>query len=368
MTSKPEGDIERSDVGHSDRRPLGKYTEYDGSGGNPMRQSYSGKGAKLTEAEFAERVRAGRENAGLERVRKARRWGPAMSVARLSVTAVCAVGVLAIGGYYLSTASGYDQQVVENNEAIARLNNETDQRRDEMNKVASADALEQSMRQAGKQAGVAVAKQIEMTNLNITQETRFDDPALKRYGKLVDEMRPLFATGVTTGGDFLPHGQWYRPYELRKTPENKWQFFPIPGDRWTWAAVSLRDVNRDGTIPVLWEARFTGGEAKGRLLAWVTGKYNPDTGKLSEMRRGLTDEGRKHVGAEVASGAESQTKGKRIDGGEPIDENKAREQGEEAVRLAEEGRRKAKPHSGSDDHIPPRPQLPGRESQPEGGK
>lgn len=340
--AKPEGGAQEAGSDKVEFSPLGNYEDYQRTETNPMRKE--GKavpGGKLTGEELKRRVESGRARQAETRMKKAESRASTLSAVRIGATALMVVGTILVGGFVVSTTGNHDAKVQANNEKIASIERDTNQINADEASLPSPDAISESMTRAFNRATEVKDKQMAMGALDLDEKGKKpEDPesAVFKYGKMVEESKQFYSNAALTGGSFLPQGQWYRPYELRPDEDGVLQYFTVPNDQWTWSVTPLRAVNRDGFIPVLWEARFTGGDRNGVLLAWVEGKYNPDTNKFSSLKRGLTNAGSEHLGAEIASASERQSQrdaGKNV-GQAPEDPEVLRQRAEEVVRLANE--------------------------------
>ena len=235
-----------------------------------------------------------------ERVERAARRAPAAQLGRVAVTAVAGVvglGLLALGPL---TSAGYEEDLSANAATIAELKQDISDLGNQAETMAEPEVVSNSLDSA-----VARAREVaDLQNAYIDLgDTSGDEVKLAEYGRMTDDGKRFFTNGAISGGQFLPHGKWYTANEPGINSDNKPAWVPMPPGTWRWDAVPLLEVDDDGKIPALWEARMIGGETDGALLATVTGTYDPARNLFSGMKLMLTPDGHARVGATTSPDA-----------------------------------------------------------------
>ena len=251
--------------------------------------------AHRPEAGMADRMRKAREASQRSRIDDARRRAPKASVIRYTMVVVLAVASLGMVVYFTGTSSAHESAVRSNLAEIRELEKALAESEVAAESVPDADELRPAFSTAAAKGEELATLQNEMGGLNF--EVRDRSAALGEYGGLVDEAKKYFTTGSLSGGAFLPHGQWYQPHEPGKNEKGQAAWIRVSGDSWEWRSIPTKTVDGSGSITALWEASFVGGENDGMLLAWVTGKFDPQRGEFYDMKRGLTTEGNARLGA-----------------------------------------------------------------------
>lgn len=247
------------------------------------------------EAGMADRMRKAKEASQRTRVDNARRRAPAASLIRYAVVVTFAVATLGMIVYFTGTSSGHENTVRSNLSEIKELEKALAEAAVGAKNIPDAEDLRPAFSSAATKADDLVSIQNEMAQLDFEVKDR--SAVFEKYGSLVDEAKKYFTTGSLNGGAFLPHGQWYQPYEPGKNERGQAAWIRMQADTWEWQTIPTKSVDSSGNITTLWEARFVGGADDGMLLAWVLGKYDPQRGEFFDLKRGLTTEGHKRVGA-----------------------------------------------------------------------
>ncbi|OUS97224.1 hypothetical protein [Rhodococcus sp. NCIMB 12038] len=266
----------------------------DTSSGAPGTEPNS-TGAQRHEAGMADRMRKAKEASQRSRVDNARRRAPKASVVRYSAVIISAVASLGMIVYFTGTSSAHENAMRANLSEIRELEKALADSEAGAKNVPEVEQLRPAFSSATAKAEDLAALQNGMAGLNY--EVRDRSGVLAEYGGMVDEAKKFFTTGSLSGGAFLPHGQWYQPHEPGKNEKGQAAWIRVPGSSWGWQAIPTKSVDSSGNITTLWEARFIGGENDGMLLAWVSGKYDPQRGEFFDMKRGLTVEGNDRLGA-----------------------------------------------------------------------
>lgn len=253
----------------------------------------------LTKAELRERTEKIQADNKRKKFEARARRAPVIGLVRMGVTVVGIAVVIGVGGWMLGTGSGHEDQVNANNDRISELRDGLSQVTNQAENIPEPEVLEQSIVEANNRGRGL----LDIQNRMIDRAGDNSDKSLEQYGRLVEEARTFMTKGSTSGGDFLPHGRWYQAYEVRdvkggRDGEKEWM--PLPRSDWEWSMRPATDVSNDGEVPVLWEARFVGGERDGALLAWVKGMYDPGRGLFHGFELGHTTAGKERQGATTA--------------------------------------------------------------------
>lgn len=251
--------------------------------------------AERHEAGMAERMRKAKEASQRSRIDNARRRAPTASLVRYAFVVIFAVASLGMVVYFTGTSSSHESAVRSNLSEIRELEKALAEAEVSANDIPDAEQLQPAFSSAATKSEDLAALQNEMAGLDF--DVRDRNKILGEYGGMVDEAKKFFTTGSLSGGAFLPHGQWYQPHEPGKNDKGQAAWVRMPGKSWEWQAIPTKSVDSSGNITAVWEARFVGGENDGMLLAWVTGKYDPQRGEFFDMKRGLTAEGNARLGA-----------------------------------------------------------------------
>lgn len=254
-----------------------------------------GSGGQRIDADLAERMRKAKEAQARVSAEKARSRAPKASLIRYAAVVVLTVLTLGMVVYFTGTGSSHEKAVANNLSQIKDLEKALAEADVDIKNVPNAEQLSPAFAEAAAKAEELVTLQNDMAALNFDIKDR--DPELAKYSDLVDEAKKYFTTGSLSGGQFLPHGQWYQPHKPGKNIRGQAAWVRIPASEWTWTAYPTKSVDADGNISVVWKAAFVGGKNDGLLLAWVTGKFDSRRGEFFDLKRGLTPEGAKRLGA-----------------------------------------------------------------------
>ena len=249
----------------------------------------------ISKEEMKARFEQARARRAADRADRAARRAPQASLVRMGATALAAtigVGLLAV---VAGTSGGHEDKVAENSARIVELRENLASEQTQADNLPDAEVLKSAMAAAADKGRAVMDSQLAMVGLGDMQVT--DDDKLEEYGRMTDDAKRFYTQGAVSQGDFLPHGKWYQPHKPGVNEDGRPAWVPLAPEEWTWHLVPTWEVNPDGTVPVIWEARLVGGERDGALMAWVIGSYDSRRGLFSDMRLGHTPEGYERIGA-----------------------------------------------------------------------
>lgn len=250
---------------------------------------------KITGEELRAKMAARRDHDRARRAEKVAKQGPALSLARMGATAVFAVGFIGLLVYQSATSGAVEEELAQMNQEMSDLRTQISSAESRVDNLPEPAVMTTSMVGAIERAQEVADLQNRIAEVNTIEG---GEPELALYADLVDEGRKFYTDKALTGGDFLPHGRWYLPQEIvpiNDDGDQAWR--PMGADKWEWFVIQGSNINANGTVPVMWEARITGGEDDGQLLAWVTGTYNPTVRSFSQLTFGHTPAGWDRLGA-----------------------------------------------------------------------
>lgn len=254
-----------------------------------------GKARKITKEQINELAKKNKSRKREDSVRKYDERAGLFSTARIVVTGVAVIIALCAGLWVLGTAGGHDRKVEAYTDKINELKSQSHEAHHNAENVPSAQTLQSSMTHA-RERGQGLTD-IQNSMIDDAMADIKDDKAMAGYARHVQDARGYIERGSLTGGDFLPHGRWFQAYEVKTKKNGEKIWAAIPRDRWEWSQVRVSDINDDGTVPVIWEARFTEGEHHGELLTTVRANYEPKTDQFKSFERIHTPMGRDFMGA-----------------------------------------------------------------------
>lgn len=229
-----------------------------------------------------------------EQAEKAAQRAPRSSLLRMGATAVAVTVGLGLLGVTMGTAGSHEDAVMENSDRITQLKESLGEEKKTADSAPDPEVMQAAMTSAANRGRELADVQNALADMG---DMTTDEAKLAEYGRRTDDNKRFFTQGAVSRGDFLPHGMWYQPNEPGINSDNRPAWVPVAPDSWEWTFVPTWEVGTDGVVPVIWEARFTGGESNGQLLAWVVGKYDSRRELFSEMRLGHTPEGFERIGA-----------------------------------------------------------------------
>ncbi len=262
---------------------------------------------KITKQEAEQLLKERREKSKAKAQETFDKWAPQAGIARVAVTTLCGLAAIGIGIGVVSTAGKHDQKVAANNEIISSLKTDQTGAQNRLEKIPDASVMVSAMSRAGERAHELVDEQNKISRWRAPDERADDQEDIyAEYGVMTDNAKRFFTERTVSGGDFLPNGPWFSPTKLVPDPKHKDKRMSVPLDanEWEWRYVRVHDVNDDGSVPVLFEARRTGGDKDGELLAWMKATYEQNVDKFSTM-----------IFAETSAGAALHHGTPGIDGG-----------------------------------------------------
>lgn len=254
-----------------------------------------GKARKITKEQINELAEKNRTRKREDSVRKYDEHAGLFSTARIVVTGVAVIIALCAGLWALGTAGGYDRKVEAYTDKINELKSQANEAHHDSENVPTAQTLQSSMTHA-RERGQGLTD-IQNSMIDDAMGDIKDDKTMAAYARHVQDARGYIERGSLTGGDFLPHGRWFQAYEVETQKNHQKIWAAIPRDRWEWSEVKTTDINDDGTVPVIWEARFTEGDKRGELLVTIRANYEPKTDQFKSFKRIVTPMGRDFMGA-----------------------------------------------------------------------
>lgn len=254
-----------------------------------------GKARKITKEQINELAEKNKSRKREDSVRKYDERAGLFSTARIVVTGVAVIIALCAGLWALGTAGGYDRKVEAYTDKINELKSQANEAHHDSENVPTAQTLQSSMTHA-RERGQGLTD-VQNAMINDAMGDAKDDKAMAAYARHVQDARGFIERGSLTGGDFLPHGRWFQAFEVETQKNHQKVWKAIGRDRWSWSEVKTTDINDDGTVPVIWEARFTEGDKRGELLVTVRANYEPKTDQFKSFKRIVTPMGRDFMGA-----------------------------------------------------------------------
>lgn len=241
---------------------------------------------KITKQEAEQLLKERREKSKAKAQETFDKWAPQAGIARVAITTLCGLAAIGIGIGVVSTAGKHDQKVAANNEVISSLKTDQTGAQNRLEKIPDASVMVSAMSRAGERAHELVDEQNKISRWRAPDDkAENSDEVYAEYGVMTDNAKRFFTERTVSGGDFLPNGPWYQPMKQAEDPKNKGKttVVPLDAEEWEWRYVRVHDVNDDGSVPVLFEARRTGGEKDGELLAWMKATYEQNVDKFSNM-------------------------------------------------------------------------------------
>ena len=241
---------------------------------------------KITKQEAEQLLKERREKSKAKAQETFDKWAPQAGIARVAVTTLCGLAAIGIGIGVVSTAGKHDQKVAANNEVISSLKTDQTGAQNRLEKIPDASVMVSAMSRAGERAHELIDEQNKITRWRAPDDrAENQEDVYAEYGVMTDNAKRFFTERTVSGGDFLPNGPWYSPMKQAEDPKHKGKttVVPLDANEWEWRYVRVHDVNDDGSVPVLFEARRTGGDKDGELLAWMKATYEQNVDKFSNM-------------------------------------------------------------------------------------
>lgn len=229
-----------------------------------------------------------------KKMERARKRAPAMGMARITATSLGLVVALGCATYMLGTSSGHENKVADNNSRISQLTDDLNKVQTDLDNTPTVDGLRGSIARANERGQALLGLENDMrTVVDIGNEAE-----VARYSGLTDQAKVLM-TKASQNGQFLPNGQWFRPQEYAQVAGKAeglkaWQ--GLGPDKWAMSMLPVTDVDDKGNIPVVFEARLTGGEHDGTLIGTVKATYDPESDLFFGFKRILTQDGLNMIG------------------------------------------------------------------------
>lgn len=225
------------------------------------------------------------------RAAKARSRAPLGSVVRVGAVVVMGLVALIIIVSTIWGASSHESKSAANLAEIGELQRALSEAEAAGQDIPDAASVEPSLAAAKVKGENLAGIQNDMAKLDMNgKDVR---AALSTYSDLVDESKKYFSAGTLAGGAMLPQGRWYQPYVVGKDSRGQATWVQLPSSEWSWKFIETKSVTANGEVVGIWTASL----ADGKLLAWVTGKFDNRRAQWNTMMRGLTVEGASRVGA-----------------------------------------------------------------------
>lgn len=219
---------------------------------------------------------------------------PLFGLGRIAITVLAGAVFIGTTLWISTTSGGFDDKVSANNEQIVTLRNEVNDLKNTAEAMPKKETLASQFDAAASRAQNVADLQNQLAGIITSVD---DDVATEQFKAIVDELKPKFTVSAGTTGEFPAAGRWYQPQEVVVGDNNRPTWAPMGAESWEWTVIPTLSMSDTEHVVVMWEARLTGGDRDGALLAWVTADYNINTGVFSSLALAHTYEGHQRIGA-----------------------------------------------------------------------
>lgn len=250
-------------------------------------------------SELAGDIAKARNAAQKEKVDTALSRAPMGSILRYGAVVVLLLISLTMIVQSVGSAGSYDSKSQANLSQIESLRKDLADANSRKDQEVDPDSLRESLDSASSKGKALGSIQRDMGALDFGAKDL--DPVLADYHSLTDESKKYFTVGALSGGSFAPQGRWFQPYEPGKNSQGKDAWVQLDKDKWTWEFMPTKTVDDDGNIAGVWTATMVGGDDDGKMLAWVTGSFNPRKAQWFGLTEGITALGKKYAGVSTST-------------------------------------------------------------------